>query len=141
VHDDYDLGGQIFGHVQVSGVDRHRGRQAGPSCATLSGKLPLQARLGAERDGKEPTGVCASEIRKHIGDYLIGAAFVLMLVQLYRSMHGKGSSGQGGSSGGKGPGGGRGGMNDMFNMGKSNVQVFGVDKKIKTRFKHVAGME
>jgi hypothetical protein len=74
-------------------------------------------------------------------NYLIGAAFVLMLVQLYRSMHGKGSSGQGGSSGGKGPGGGRGGMNDMFNMGKSNVQVFGVDKKIKTRFKHVAGME
>ena len=32
-------------------------------------------------------------------------------------------------------------MNDMMGMGKSNVQVFGVDKKIKTRFKHVAGME
>jgi ATP-dependent Zn protease len=32
-------------------------------------------------------------------------------------------------------------MGDMFNMGKSNVQVYGVDKKIKTRFKHVAGME
>ena len=29
----------------------------------------------------------------------------------------------------------------MMNMGKSNVQIFGVDKKIKTRFKHVAGME
>jgi hypothetical protein len=29
----------------------------------------------------------------------------------------------------------------MFGMSKSNVQVFGVDKKIKTRFKHVAGME
>ena len=29
----------------------------------------------------------------------------------------------------------------MMSMGKSNVQVFGVDKKIKTRFKHVAGME
>jgi AFG3 family protein len=26
-------------------------------------------------------------------------------------------------------------------MGKSNVQIYGVDKKIKTRFKHVAGME
>lgn len=29
----------------------------------------------------------------------------------------------------------------MMGMGKSNVQVFGVDKKIKVRFKHVAGME
>lgn len=34
-----------------------------------------------------------------------------------------------------------GGMQDMFGMGKSNVQVYGVDKKIKTRFKHVAGMD
>jgi|TARA_B110000285_G_C15110537_1_gene610780 hypothetical protein len=32
-------------------------------------------------------------------------------------------------------------MGGMGEMGKSNVQVFGVDKKIKTRFKHVAGME
>jgi hypothetical protein len=29
----------------------------------------------------------------------------------------------------------------MFSMGKSNVTVYGVDKKIKTKFKHVAGME
>ena len=75
-------------------------------------------------------------------NYLIGAAFLLILVQLYRSMHGKGgSSGSTGDKASKGGGGGRGGMNDMFNMGKSNVVVFGVDKKIKTRFKHVAGME
>ena len=75
-------------------------------------------------------------------NWLIGAAFVLMLIQLYRSMHGKGGS-SGGAGGGanKGTGGGGGGMNDMFKMGKSNVQVFGVDKKIKTRFKHVAGMD
>jgi AFG3 family protein len=74
-------------------------------------------------------------------NWLIGAAFVLMLVQLYRSMHGKGGSK--GSTGGsaKGRGGGGGGMGDMMSMGKSNVQIFGVDKKIKTRFKHVAGME
>ena len=32
-------------------------------------------------------------------------------------------------------------MGDMFSMGKSNVQVYGTDKKIKTRFKHVAGMQ
>ena len=32
-------------------------------------------------------------------------------------------------------------MNDLFKMGNSNVQVYGVDKKIKVRFKHVAGME
>ena len=29
----------------------------------------------------------------------------------------------------------------MMGMGKANVQIFGVDKKIKTRFRHVAGME
>ena len=28
----------------------------------------------------------------------------------------------------------------MMGMGKSNVQIYGVDKKIKVRFKHVAGM-
>ena len=27
-----------------------------------------------------------------------------------------------------------------MNMSKSNAQIFGVDKKIKTRFRHVAGM-
>jgi AFG3 family protein len=73
-------------------------------------------------------------------NYLIGAAFLMVLVQLYRSMHGKGGS-SGTKEAGKGGGGAKGGMNDMFSMGKSNVQVFGVDKKIKTRFKHVAGMD
>ena len=75
-------------------------------------------------------------------NYAIGAAFLALFVQLYRSMHGKGGSSSGGGSAGKGGGGG-GGMGGMFNnqMGKSNVVVYGVDKKIKTRFKHVAGME
>ena len=62
-------------------------------------------------------------------------------MQLYRSMHGKGGAGGAKGEASKGKGGAGGGMNDMFSMGKSNVQVFGVDKKIKTRFKHVAGMD
>jgi len=37
--------------------------------------------------------------------------------------------------------GGKGGMSDMMGMGKSNAQEYGIDKKIKIRFKHVAGME
>ena len=56
-------------------------------------------------------------------------------------MHGKGGAGGAKGEASKGKGGAGGGMNDMFSMGKSNVQVFGVDKKIKTRFKHVAGMD
>jgi len=61
---------------------------------------------------------------------------------LYRTTHGKGSGGATKSNTTKGSGlGGRGGMNDLFKMGNSNVQVYGVDKKIKVRFKHVAGME
>ena len=38
-------------------------------------------------------------------------------------------------------GGGKGGFNDMFSYGKSNATVFGEDKKIKTRFKDVAGQD
>lgn len=38
-------------------------------------------------------------------------------------------------------GGSGGGLGDLMNMGKSNAQVFGVDKKMRTRFKHVAGMQ
>jgi AFG3 family protein len=63
-------------------------------------------------------------------------------------MHGKGSGDKGklpgkdgGAGGGFGQGRGGGGLGDIFGMGKSNVQIYGTDKKIKTRFKHVAGME
>jgi len=73
-------------------------------------------------------------------NYLIGAAFLLVLVQLYRSMHGKGGSAGSKGVDGKDKAAGRGGMNDMFSMGKSNVTIVD-DKKIKTRFKHVAGMD
>lgn len=75
---------------------------------------------------------------------LIAAMFGGMLIWLYRSKHGKGgSSGSKGKSD-KGSGGGMmggGGMGDMMGMSKSGATVFGVDKKIRTRFKHVAGME
>ena len=57
-------------------------------------------------------------------NYMIGGAFVLLLIQLYRNKHGKGgagAAGKGGSTKGGGPLGGRGGMNDMFKMGNSNV--------------------
>jgi len=67
----------------------------------------------------------------------------MLLIMVYRSMHGKGgSSGTKKGTGSKGSGfGGGGGMGDMMTMSKSGAQVFGVDKKIRTRFKHVAGMQ
>jgi len=70
-------------------------------------------------------------------NYLIGGSFILLLVQLYRSKH-AGRKGATKSNPAKGNS-----MKDMMtnNMGKSNVQIYGVDKKIKTRFKHVAGMD
>jgi AFG3 family protein len=36
---------------------------------------------------------------------------------------------------------GQGGLGDMFSVGKSNATVYGIDKKIKTKFRHVAGMD
>ena len=75
----------------------------------------------------------------------VGSLFALFLFQIYRSMHGKGGTsgkGQSKSSGGGNMFSGKGGgMGDIFNVGKSNATVYGRDKKIKTRFKHVAGMD
>ena len=74
---------------------------------------------------------------------LAGSFFVYLLFKLYQTMHGKGKGPTGKMGGGnmKGPGGfGGGGMNDLMNMSKSGAQVYGVDKKIRTRFKHVAGL-
>jgi ATP-dependent Zn protease len=81
---------------------------------------------------------------------LIGSLFVLFFYQIYKS--GRGGGGRTGGKSGKQAqqkkdqggwfqGGGKGGFNDMFNYGKSNATVFGEDKKIKTRFKDVAGNE
>lgn len=50
----------------------------------------------------------------------IGSAFVLLLIQLYRTFHGKGGTSSGSSFGSRGSGG-FGGQNPMGNMGKSNV--------------------
>lgn len=36
---------------------------------------------------------------------------------------------------------GGGGFNNLMGQGKANVTVYGVDKKIKTKFRHVAGLE
>jgi hypothetical protein len=76
---------------------------------------------------------------------LIALGFGAILTMLYRTIHGKGGSGTGKTGSKKGPGGGGmmggGGMGDLMNMNKSGATVFGVDKKIRTRFKHVAGMD
>jgi len=81
-------------------------------------------------------------------NFMIGGLYLALMLRIYRRMHGKGkgsggAKGAGKDSGAGGFGGksGGGGFGDMFGMGKSNVQIYGVDKKIKTRFKHVAGME
>lgn len=75
----------------------------------------------------------------------IAFLFTLALLGLFRSYHQGGSAAKkAGKDASKNTGSsfkGRGGFGDMMGMGKSNVQVFGIDKKIKTRFKHVAGME
>jgi len=75
-----------------------------------------------------------------IVNFLIGSLFVLMLARLYKQTHGKGGKGSGKSSSKGGMGGGMGGMGDLMNMSKSGATVYGVEKKIRTRFKHVAGL-
>jgi AFG3 family protein len=94
--------------------------------------VPLKYASGEDNDGRNM-------------NFFIAACFGGLLLWLYRAKHGKGGS-TGGKKGGsdKGSGGGMmggGGMGDMMGMSKSGAQVFGVDKKIRTRFKHVAGME
>jgi hypothetical protein len=77
---------------------------------------------------------------------MIGGTFVLLLALLFKNIHNGKKGGMGGKGGasGKGKGGGMGGMgggmNDLMGMSKANAQVYGVDKKMRTRFKHVAGM-
>ena len=75
-----------------------------------------------------------------IVNLLIGSLFILMLARLYKQTHGKGGKGSGKSSSKGGMGGGMGGMGDLMNMSKSGATVYGVEKKIRTRFKHVAGL-
>jgi len=91
-------------------------------------------------------GPADEQTNSPVMNMMIGGSFIMLMVLIYRSMHGgkggssgsKSSKGSSGSNSGGGMGGG--GMGDLMNMSKSNAQIFGVDKKIRTRFKHVAGM-
>jgi len=81
---------------------------------------------------------------------MIGSMLLLFFYQIYKGKTG-GGPGQPGKKGtGKDAQKGSGswfnqqqggGMSDMFNYGKSNVTIYGEEKKIKTRFKDVAGLE
>ena len=76
-------------------------------------------------------------------NFIIAGLFGLFMWQIWKGRNPK--SGTGGakkSSGSKGSGFmGGGGFGSMMNVGKSNVTVYGIDKKIKTKFKHVAGLD
>lgn len=78
-------------------------------------------------------------------NFLIAGLFGLFMYQIWKGRNPKGGKGgtKKGGSGKSGSGGfmGGGGFGSMMNVGKSNVTVYGVDKKIKTKFKHVAGLE
>mmetsp|Transcript_1728 Transcript_1728/g.2407 ORF Transcript_1728/g.2407 Transcript_1728/m.2407 type:complete len:165 (+) Transcript_1728:941-1435(+) len=74
-------------------------------------------------------------------NFLICSLFVFMLIRLYKQSHGKGKGGSKGSSSSRGGGmGGMGGMSELMNISKSGATIYGVEKKIRTRFKHVAGL-
>ena len=57
--------------------------------------------------------------------FMVGGLFLVLMLQIYRSMHGKGGKGASGKPGaggsGSGMGKGGGGFGDIFGMGKSNV--------------------
>ena len=76
--------------------------------------------------------------------FLIASMFGLFMFQILKGRKNSGSSGKK-SSGKSGSnfmgGGGGGGFGSMMNVGKSNVQIYGLDKNVKTRFKHVAGLD
>lgn len=95
--------------------------------------------------GKEPAnfvpvkyGTGLDDIEKTYG-YVMFGLFAAILTMLMRTKTPKKGISTKSSSGSKFGGGG--GLGDMMNMSKSNAQVFGVDKKMRTRFKHVAGMQ
>jgi len=122
-----------------------------PAVENFQAKLAqMQHDMGIEAKHMVPVkykaGDDADEARKM--NLLLALMFGGVLLALYRSLHGKTGTGSKGSKGsskgsGSGPfgGGGGGGMGDLMGMSKSGATIFGVDKKIRTRFKHVAGME
>ena len=74
-------------------------------------------------------------------NFMIFSLFLFMLIRLYKQSHANRKGGSGRSSSSRGGGmGGMGGMSDLMNVSKSGATVYGVEKKIRTRFKHVAGL-
>jgi len=74
-------------------------------------------------------------------NFMIFSLFLFMLIRLYKQSHANKKGGSGRSSSSRGGGmGGMGGMSDLMNVSKSGATVYGVEKKIRTRFKHVAGL-
>ena len=75
---------------------------------------------------------------------IIASMFGLFMWQIFKSRKGSGFPGsrkttstkKSDSSGFMG-----GGFSSMMNVGKSNATVYGIDKNVKTRFKHVAGLD
>ena len=120
-----------------------------PAVENFLYKLDLaQRELGRDPNNFVPVkyGPADEQANSPVMNMMIGASFLILWFLIYRAMHGgkggssgpKSTKGNSGSNSGGGMGGG--GMGDLMNMSKSNAQIFGVDKKIKTRFKHVAGM-
>lgn len=71
----------------------------------------------------------------------MGLSAAALFALIYRSgLTGGKGAGNLGQQARKGSNTGGGGLGGLYNMSKTNAQVFGVDKKIRTRFKHVAGM-
>jgi AFG3 family protein len=85
-----------------------------------------------------------AETNQVLMNVAIGSMFLLFF---YSIMKGRNAGPKAGGKGGsKAPEkknwfGGGGGMNDMFGMGKANVTIYGEGKKMKTKFKDVAGLE
>jgi len=90
--------------------------------------VPIRYGTGAEE--------ATNNSRKNL---VILMLFLACCSKYFRSSHGKGK-GIGKSSSSKGGGMGMGGMSDLMNISKSGATVYGVEKKIRTRFKHVAGL-
>lgn len=79
-------------------------------------------------------------------NFLIAGLFGLFMWQILKGRNPTGGSGtakKGSSKTSNSSGGfmGGGGFGGMMNVGKSNATVYGVDKNIKTKFKHVAGLD
>jgi len=131
-------------------IESHKGERIHlilPQVENFLYKLDLaQRELGRSQDSVVPVkyGPAVDGSDNAFMSFAAKASFLMLGILIYKSMHGKGGGGAGnaakkGGSGGFGGSGG-GGLSDMMNMSKSGAQVYGLDKKLKTRFKHVAGM-